>query len=70
MVEFEFFDSFSCNWESTLSISFADCYQLVIVNLQWLATALLIIKVIVFANDVGELSAVLWPILNLNKTIA
>ena len=41
MITVEFFSNFSC---SCKRISFEDCSPLVIVNFQWLTTALLIFK--------------------------
>ena len=47
MVDVEFFGSFSC---SCKKVSFDDCSQFVVVNLQWLTTMLLIFKALIFAK--------------------
>ena len=53
MVNVEFFSNFSC---SCKRISFSDCSQLVIVNFQWLANALLIFKALISFVKLLELS--------------
>ena len=53
MVDIEFFSNFSC---SCKRISFSDCSQLVIVNFQWLANALLIFKALISFVKLLELS--------------
>ena len=47
MVDFEFFGNFLC---SCKRISFCDCFQLVIVNLWWLATMLIFKALVSFAE--------------------
>ena len=53
MVNVEFFSNFSCRYKR---ISFSDCSQLVIVNFQWLANALLIFKALISFAKLLELS--------------